>query len=76
IDTPNPTPPGRPWTPFPGPNHSIQRPAKYGPSLSITEHRVLELVSAGRSDRQVAQALLLTPQDVTAIVERVGRAPG
>ncbi|MFF4116911.1 ATP-binding protein [Streptomyces sp. NPDC001714] len=46
------------------------------PSLSLTEHRVLELVGADYSDRQVAQALLLTPQDVTGLVERVGRRLG
>jgi transcriptional regulator with XRE-family HTH domain/DNA-binding CsgD family transcriptional regulator len=46
------------------------------PSLSLTEHRVVELVGAGHSDRQVAQALLLTPQDVTGLVERVGRTLG
>ncbi|MBK3564213.1 AAA family ATPase [Streptomyces sp. MBT62] len=45
-------------------------------SLSLTEHRVLELVGADYSDRQVAQALLLTPQDVTGLVERVGRKLG
>ncbi|WP_441248806.1 AAA family ATPase [Kitasatospora sp. McL0602] len=45
-------------------------------SLSMTEHRLVELVGAGHSDRQVAQALLLTPQDVTALVERVGRKLG
>ncbi|MFE2061356.1 ATP-binding protein [Streptomyces sp. NPDC059467] len=46
------------------------------PSLSLTEHRVVELVGAGHSDRQVAQALLLTPQDVTGMLERVGRTLG
>jgi transcriptional regulator with XRE-family HTH domain/DNA-binding CsgD family transcriptional regulator len=46
------------------------------PSLSLTEHRLVELVGAGRSDRQVAQALLLTPQDVTGMLERVGRKLG
>ncbi|WP_327064475.1 helix-turn-helix transcriptional regulator [Kitasatospora sp. NBC_01302] len=45
-------------------------------SLSITEHRVVELIGAGHSDRQVAQALLLTPQDVTGLVEHAGRALG
>ncbi|WP_307855788.1 ATP-binding protein [Kibdelosporangium banguiense] len=37
------------------------------PSLSIIEHRVAVLRSAGRTDRQIAQALLLTPQTVAAI---------
>ncbi|MFD8088034.1 ATP-binding protein [Kitasatospora sp. NPDC059722] len=46
------------------------------PSLSLTEYRLLELIGAGHSDRQVAQALLLTPQDVTGMVERVVRALG
>ncbi|WP_195911177.1 ATP-binding protein [Streptomyces kaniharaensis] len=46
------------------------------PSLSLTEYRLLELVGAGRSDRQVAQALLLTPQDVAGMVERVSRILG
>ncbi|MER7182986.1 AAA family ATPase [Streptomyces hyaluromycini] len=46
------------------------------PSLSPTEHRVVELVGDGHSDRQVAQSLLLTPQDVTGLVERVGRKLG
>ncbi|MEU9450922.1 AAA family ATPase [Streptomyces sp. NPDC048277] len=46
------------------------------PSLSPTEHRVVELLGAGHSDRQIAQALLLTPQDVTGLVERVGRKLG
>ncbi|GAB2712826.1 hypothetical protein [Kitasatospora kifunensis] len=46
------------------------------PSLSLTEHRLMELVGAGHTDRQVAQALLLTPQDVTGLVEQVGRTLG
>ncbi|GAB2725303.1 AAA family ATPase [Kitasatospora kifunensis] len=46
------------------------------PSLSMTEHRVLELVGAGHSDRQIAQALLLTPQDVSVLIARVARALG
>ncbi|MER5730753.1 AAA family ATPase [Streptomyces sp. NPDC002138] len=46
------------------------------PSLSMTEHRLVELVGAGHTDRQVAQALLLTPQDVTGLVERVGHKLG
>ncbi|MFF7475037.1 AAA family ATPase [Streptomyces sp. NPDC008092] len=46
------------------------------PNLSPTEHRLVELVGAGHSDRQVAQALLLTPQDVTGLVEQVGRRLG
>ncbi|MFJ9708877.1 AAA family ATPase [Streptomyces sp. NPDC101234] len=46
------------------------------PSLSPTEHRVVELVGAGHSDRQIAQALLLTPQDVTGMLERAGRRLG
>jgi DNA-binding CsgD family transcriptional regulator len=46
------------------------------PSLSLTEYRLLELLGAGHSDRQVAQALLLTPQDVTGMLERVGRKLG
>ncbi|MEV7386836.1 AAA family ATPase [Streptomyces sp. NPDC091215] len=46
------------------------------PSLSPTEHRVVELVGAGDSDRQIAQALLLTPQDVTGMLERAGRRLG
>ncbi|MDX3589250.1 ATP-binding protein [Streptomyces europaeiscabiei] len=48
-------------------------PSAVAPSLSPTEHRVAELIGAGHSDRQVAQALLLTPRDVTGLVERVGR---
>ncbi|MEU2335484.1 AAA family ATPase [Streptomyces sp. NPDC013172] len=46
------------------------------PSLSVTEHRVVDLVGAGHSDREIAQALLLTPQDVAGMVERVGRTLG
>ncbi|WP_236654809.1 LuxR C-terminal-related transcriptional regulator, partial [Streptacidiphilus anmyonensis] len=46
------------------------------PSLSMTEHRMLELIGAGHSDRQIAQALLLTPQDVTVLVGRVARTLG
>jgi len=46
------------------------------PSLSMTEHRVLELAGAGHSDRQIAQALLLTPQDVTVLTGRVVRTMG
>ncbi|GAA1234629.1 AAA family ATPase [Kitasatospora nipponensis] len=46
------------------------------PSLSMTGHRVLELVGAGHSDRQIAQALLLTPQDVTVLIGRAARALG
>jgi transcriptional regulator with XRE-family HTH domain/DNA-binding CsgD family transcriptional regulator len=46
------------------------------PSLSMTEHRVLELAGAGHSDRQIAQALLLTPQDVTVLTGRVARTLG
>ncbi|MER7753774.1 AAA family ATPase [Kitasatospora sp. NPDC097643] len=46
------------------------------PSLSLTEHRLLELVAAGHTDRQVARALLLTPQDVAGLVERAGRTLG
>ncbi|GAA1938755.1 ATP-binding protein [Kitasatospora viridis] len=46
------------------------------PSLSMTEHRVLELAAAGHSDRQIAQALLLTPQDVTVLIARAARNRG
>ncbi|GGS25272.1 hypothetical protein GCM10010269_74960 [Streptomyces humidus] len=46
------------------------------PSLSPTEHRLAELLRAGHSDRQIAQALLLTPHDVTALIDRTGRRPG
>ncbi len=45
-------------------------------ALSMTEHRLLELVATGHSDRQIAQALLLTPQDVTGLTDRVGRMLG
>jgi DNA-binding CsgD family transcriptional regulator len=37
---------------------------------------VLELVGAGHGDRQIAQALLLTPQDVTVLIGRMARALG
>lgn len=47
-----------------------------GPSFSLTQHRLLELVRAGHTDRQVAQALLLTPQDVTGLMEQIGRKQG
>ncbi|GAQ61827.1 phage tail protein [Streptomyces scabiei] len=46
------------------------------PSLSPTEHRLVELLRAGHSDRQIAQALLLTPHDVTGLVEQAGRKLG
>ncbi|WP_157876586.1 AAA family ATPase [Streptomyces graminilatus] len=46
------------------------------PSLSATEHRLVELLRAGHSDRQIAQALLLTPHDVTALIEQAGRKLG
>lgn len=46
------------------------------PSLSPTEHRLVELLRAGHSDRQIAQALLLTPHDVTALIEQAGRKLG
>jgi DNA-binding NarL/FixJ family response regulator len=36
----------------------------------------MELVRAGHTDRQVAQALLLTPQDVTTLIEQIGRKLG
>ncbi|MGF1426482.1 LuxR C-terminal-related transcriptional regulator [Kitasatospora sp. LaBMicrA B282] len=42
----------------------------------MTEHRVLALVGAGHSDRQIAQALLLTPQDVTVLLGRAARTLG
>ncbi|MFI9274097.1 ATP-binding protein [Kitasatospora sp. NPDC052896] len=53
--------------------HPVPPPA---PSLSMTEHRVLELVGAGHSDRQIAQALLMTPRDVSVLIGRVGRTLG
>ncbi|BBC31173.1 uncharacterized protein SGFS_024670 [Streptomyces graminofaciens] len=46
------------------------------PSLSLTEHRLVELLRAGHSDRQIAQALLLTPHDVTGLIEQAGRKLG
>ncbi|MDX3458685.1 AAA family ATPase [Streptomyces sp. ME02-8801-2C] len=46
------------------------------PSLSPTEHRLVELLHAGHSDRQIAQSLLLTPHDVTALIEQAGRKLG
>lgn len=46
------------------------------PSLSPTEHRLVELLRAGHSDRQIAQALLLTPHDVTGLIEQAGRKLG
>ncbi|HEY8981453.1 MAG TPA: AAA family ATPase [Streptomyces sp.] len=46
------------------------------PSLSPTEHRLLELLRAGHSDRQIAQALLLTPHEVTDFIEQAGRKVG
>lgn len=46
------------------------------PSLSPTEHRLVELLRAGHSDRQIAQALLLTPHEVTGLIERAGRTLG
>ncbi|MER6562552.1 AAA family ATPase [Streptomyces sp. NPDC001027] len=46
------------------------------PSLSPTEHRLVELLRAGHSDRQIAQALLLTPHDVTGLIEQAGRELG
>lgn len=46
------------------------------PSLSLTEHRLVELLRAGHSDRQIAQALLLTPHDVTGLIEQAGRTLG
>ncbi|MEW2040806.1 hypothetical protein AB0885_27695 [Streptomyces sp. NPDC005534] len=42
----------------------------------MTEHHLLDMVGAGHSDRQIAQALLLTPQDVRALIGQVGRALG
>ncbi|MDH6127378.1 AAA family ATPase [Kitasatospora sp. GP82] len=53
------------------------RPAPpVAPILSLTEYRLVELVGAGHSDRQIAQALLLTEQDVTGLMDRVGRKLG
>jgi len=53
------------------------RPAPpVAPSMSMTEHRLLEMVGAGHSDRQIAQALLLTPQQVTGLMDLVGRTLG
>ncbi|KUO09389.1 hypothetical protein AQJ58_25700 [Streptomyces sp. DSM 15324] len=46
------------------------------PSLSLTEHRLVEMVRAGHSDRQIAQALLLTPLDVIGLIEQAGRKLG
>ncbi|MFF7953262.1 ATP-binding protein [Streptomyces griseorubiginosus] len=46
------------------------------PSLSPTEHRLVELLRAGHSDRQIAQSLLLTPHDVTTLIERTDRKLG
>ncbi|MEU9134274.1 LuxR C-terminal-related transcriptional regulator, partial [Kitasatospora sp. NPDC048540] len=46
------------------------------PSMSMTEHHLLDMVGAGHSDRQIAQALLLTPQDVKALIGRVSRILG
>ncbi|MDX2546774.1 AAA family ATPase [Streptomyces sp. WI04-05B] len=46
------------------------------PSLSPTEHRLVELLRAGHSDRQIAQALLLTPLDVIGLIEQAGRKLG
>ncbi|MEY9928618.1 tetratricopeptide (TPR) repeat protein/DNA-binding XRE family transcriptional regulator [Catenulispora sp. GP43] len=43
------------------------------PSLTLTEHRILELAHAGHTDRQIAQALLLTPHEVTALIEQTRR---
>ncbi|MBC3840626.1 hypothetical protein GXW82_11215 [Streptacidiphilus sp. 4-A2] len=54
----------------------LRPPPLPAPSLSMTEHRVLELVGAGHSDRQIAQALLLTPQDVSVLIGRVVRTLG
>ncbi|WP_152648541.1 helix-turn-helix transcriptional regulator [Streptacidiphilus anmyonensis] len=53
------------------------KPAPPAPvSLSLTEHRLVELLRAGHSDRQIAQALVLTPHDVGGLIERVGRKLG
>ncbi|MBV6702935.1 AAA family ATPase [Kitasatospora aureofaciens] len=46
------------------------------PLLSLTQHRLTELLRAGHTDRQIAQALLLTPQDVTGLIDQIGRTPG
>ncbi|WP_042425368.1 LuxR C-terminal-related transcriptional regulator, partial [Streptacidiphilus anmyonensis] len=46
------------------------------PALSMTEHRMLDLIAAGHNDRQIAQALLLTPQDVTVLTGRMARTLG
>ncbi|MET8981434.1 AAA family ATPase [Streptomyces sp. NPDC004539] len=51
-------------------------PPPAAPSLSPTQHRLLELLRAGHSDRQIAQTLLLTPHDVTALTEQAGRRLG
>ncbi|MEY9949724.1 transcriptional regulator with XRE-family HTH domain/DNA-binding CsgD family transcriptional regulator [Kitasatospora sp. GAS1066B] len=46
------------------------------PRLSLTEHRLLELIHAGHTDRQVAQALLLTPQEATSMAKQISRKLG
>ncbi|WP_370154052.1 AAA family ATPase [Streptacidiphilus sp. EB129] len=46
------------------------------PSLSLTEHRLVHLVGLGHSDRQIAQALLLTEHDVCELIEQTGRRLG
>ncbi|MER7104676.1 AAA family ATPase [Streptomyces humidus] len=46
------------------------------PSLSPTEHRLVELLRTRHTDRQIAQSLLLTPHDVTGLIEQAARKLG
>jgi DNA-binding CsgD family transcriptional regulator len=39
--------------------------------LTVTEQRVAELVAEGRSNREVAQALVVTPRTVEAHLTRI-----
>jgi DNA-binding CsgD family transcriptional regulator len=47
-----------------------------GASLSPTEHQVAQLVAAGRTNREVAEALFMSPHTVEAHLTRIYRSLG